>query len=375
MRPFLLLLLFLSLKVSGQVAEFEVYFPFDDDLLGETEKAKLDHEIFSIPKSRIDSIQIFGHCDSLGTDEYNLELSARRVLAVKKYLISRGFELHQLTSNYFGRSQPKYNNTDDEKRALNRRCEIVVFHQPNIPFYSDLRINDLELKPGENYILPNLHFVGNQIVPMWYSFDVLNDLLTVFKRYPNMEAEIQGHVCCVNDKPLSDERAEFVYYFLINNGVPKKNLTYKGFGNLRPFVKETRTEEELQNRRVEIKVISRDEEPAPLPQDFKPVGDIKMILRGIEFIPNKAGMYPSSRFMLKLLSESIVESRNLHHEIKVNVNGLNERLAEMRVKEVDKLMKSFGCKENQFSVTAYNPPIKKGRQPRFDLYIKLIKVL
>jgi outer membrane protein OmpA-like peptidoglycan-associated protein len=372
----LLLSIFIALQntLMAQVGEFEVYFPFDDDNLTQKAREKLDSEIFSIPKSRIDSIQIFGHCDSMGTDEYNLELSARRVMAVKKYLISRGFELNQLRTNYFGRSQPKYTNDDDEKRALNRRCEIIVYHQPNIPFYSTLRISDLLLKPGDNYILPNLHFVGNQIVPMWYAFDVLNDLRDVFFLYPKMQAEIHGHVCCVNDKPLSEERAMFVYQFLIQNGVEKSRLSFKGFGNLRPFVKETRTEEELQNRRVEISVLSKEEKSVSLPMDYRRVEDINMPLRGIEFIPNKAGLYPSGRFMLKLLAESISESSGVHHEIQVNINDLNDRLAENRIQEIRRQLHSFGCSESQYSVIGITPNIPRGRSNRIDLFVRMFKL-
>lgn len=368
MRIALLLFLFLPYAFSAQVAEFEVYFPFDDDFLGEKEKEKLDREIFSIPKSKIDSIQIFGHCDSMGTDEYNLELSARRVIAVKRYLISRGFELNQLTSNYYGRRRPKY--MDDEKFGLNRRCEIVVYHQPNIPFYSSMRIDDLELKKNERYILPNLHFVGNQVVPMWYSFEVLSDLLTVFHRFPSLRAEIHGHVCCVNDKPLSDERAAFVYHFLLQNGINRNRLSYKGYGNLQPAFKETNAEEELQNRRVELKVLNIGDAPLELPLDYTPPDSIMIVLRRIDFIPNKAGLYPNARFMLKLLGESISDSRNIHHELLVNTNGISERLAEQRINEIQRQLKSFGCNEDQFSVAAFQP-VQQGRKKQPDLFVKM----
>ncbi len=368
MRIAILCLFFIPHILLAQVAELEVYFPFDDDYLGEKEKEKLDREIFSIPKSKIDSIQIFGHCDSMGTDEYNLELSSSRVIAVKRYLISRGFELNQLTSNYYGRRRPKY--MEDEKFGLNRRCEIVVYHQPNIPFYSSLKIEDLELKPNESYILPNLHFVGNQVVPMWYSFDVLSDLLTVFYRFPSLRAEIHGHVCCVNDKPLSDERAAFVYHFLVQNGVSKNRLTYKGYGNLQPAIKETTAEEELQNRRVELKVLNINELPVELPVNFSPPDSIMIVLRSVDFITNKAGLYPNARFMLKLLGESIGDSRNIHHEILVNTNGISDRLAEQRLQEVQRQLKSFGCKDEQFSVSQFQPR-QIGRKKQPDLFVKM----
>lgn len=370
MTKHLILLLF-PFILGAQVAEFEVYFPFDDDRLGQSEKEKLDREIFSIPKSKIDSIHIFGHCDSLGTDEYNLELSSRRVIAVKRYLISRGFELNQLVSNYYGRLQPKY--FDDEKFDLNRRCEIIVYHQPNIPFYSTLRVTDLELKKGESYVMPNLHFVGNQIVPMWYAFDVLSDLVTIFYKYPSLKADIQGHVCCVNDKPLSDERAQFVYEFLIQHGIHKNRLTYKGYGNLRPLIKETTAEEELQNRRVELKIQEIDEAPINLPEDFIPPSEVSMPLRGIDFIPNKAGLYPSGRFMLKLLAESIADSRGVHHNILINTNGIPEKLADARLSEISRQMKTFGCREHQFSVSPIQPR-QMGRVKQPDLFVKISRL-
>lgn len=370
MRIGSLAVFFFPLFLAAQVAEFEVYFPFDDDHLGQKEKEILDREIFSIPKSKIDSIQIFGHCDSSGTDEYNLELSSRRVIAVKRYLISRGFELNQLTSNYYGRRRPKY--MEDEKFGLNRRCEIVVYHQPNIPFYSTLKIADLDFKKGGSYVLPNLNFVGNQIVPMWYSFEVLSDLLTAFHRFPRLKAEIQGHVCCVNDKLLSDERAEFVYDYLVQNGIDRSRLRYKGFGNLRPLVKETSAEKELENRRVELLILNVDAQPIELPSNFTPPNNVTMVLRSISFIPNKAGLYPNARFMLKLLGESISDSRNLHHELLVNTNGIPERLAEQRIQEIQRQLKTFGCRDDQYSVSHIQPR-QQGRVKQPDMFVKISK--
>jgi hypothetical protein len=161
---------------------------------------------------------------------------------------------------------------------------------------------------------------------------------------------------------------------LIQNGVEKSRLSFKGFGNLRPFVKETRTEEELQNRRVEISVLSKEEKSVSLPMDYRRVEDINMPLRGIEFIPNKAGLYPSGRFMLKLLAESISESSGVHHEIQVNINDLNDRLAENRIQEIRRQLHSFGCSESQYSVIGITPNIPRGRSNRIDLFVRMFKL-
>lgn len=72
------------------------------------------------------NLQIEGHTDSVGTDEFNQMLSERRAGAVKDYLIQQGVAPAAVTFKGFGKSQPVASNDTPEGRQRNRRVELVV---------------------------------------------------------------------------------------------------------------------------------------------------------------------------------------------------------------------------------------------------------
>jgi OOP family OmpA-OmpF porin len=70
-------------------------------------------------------VEIHGHTDWIGTDEYNMKLGLRRAEAVKKYLLEHdGIKADNLITKSFGESQPVATNDTKEGRALNRRVEF-----------------------------------------------------------------------------------------------------------------------------------------------------------------------------------------------------------------------------------------------------------
>ena len=71
-------------------------------------------------------IEIEGHTDNQGTDEYNLELSMKRAQAVYNYLLEHGISADRLTYKGYGESKPVSPNDTEEGRALNRRTEIRI---------------------------------------------------------------------------------------------------------------------------------------------------------------------------------------------------------------------------------------------------------
>jgi len=84
----------------------------------------------------------------------------------------------------------------------------------------------------------------------------LNRWVDVFKKNPELNAEIHGHTCWIGteayNQGLSERRATAVIDYLVSHGVAKNRLTMKGFGETRPTASnETREGREL-NRRVEI---------------------------------------------------------------------------------------------------------------------------
>ncbi|MBI4446563.1 MAG: OmpA family protein [Acidobacteria bacterium] len=71
-------------------------------------------------------LEVEGHTDSVGSEEYNQALSERRAEAVRAYLIAQGVSPDSITARGFGESQPVASNTHAAGRQQNRRVELVV---------------------------------------------------------------------------------------------------------------------------------------------------------------------------------------------------------------------------------------------------------
>lgn len=71
-------------------------------------------------------LDIEGHTDSVGGDEYNQRLSEQRGSAVSAYLTEQGMPASALSSKGFGKTQPVATNDSAAGRQLNRRVELVI---------------------------------------------------------------------------------------------------------------------------------------------------------------------------------------------------------------------------------------------------------
>jgi len=71
-------------------------------------------------------LQIEGHTDSIGGDEYNQRLSEDRANSVRDYLVSQGVPADAVTARGFGKTQPVTDNSTAAGRQQNRRVELVV---------------------------------------------------------------------------------------------------------------------------------------------------------------------------------------------------------------------------------------------------------
>ncbi|MCX8116901.1 MAG: peptidoglycan-associated lipoprotein Pal [Desulfobacterota bacterium] len=71
-------------------------------------------------------IQIEGHCDERGTEEYNLALGERRANSTKKYLISLGIAADRMTTISYGEERPLDPGHNEEAWSKNRRAQFVI---------------------------------------------------------------------------------------------------------------------------------------------------------------------------------------------------------------------------------------------------------
>ena len=72
-------------------------------------------------------IELGGHTDAVGNNEFNMILSEKRCRTVYNYLVMVGIDPSRLTYRAFGKTTPMATNTTSEGRALNRRVEFILY--------------------------------------------------------------------------------------------------------------------------------------------------------------------------------------------------------------------------------------------------------
>jgi peptidoglycan-associated lipoprotein len=115
--------------IRPAVKEFvfeDVHFDFDRYSLRPEATRALDEAVRTLQENPDLRIEIEGHTCNIGTAEYNLALGERRATAVRDYLTSRGVTADRLRTVSYGEERPKFDNSREETRRLNRRAALVV---------------------------------------------------------------------------------------------------------------------------------------------------------------------------------------------------------------------------------------------------------
>lgn len=97
--------------------EAEPLFSFDKSVVRGDQRSKLDEFVASLKGTQYDSIDVIGHADRIGSENYNLNLSQRRANAVKAYLVRQGIPAGKINSEGRGESEPVTGNTCGGERG------------------------------------------------------------------------------------------------------------------------------------------------------------------------------------------------------------------------------------------------------------------
>ena len=115
------------MKRASATFEASTFFDFDKDALkpeGEDALRGLVRDMGQA--SNVTAIEIVGHTDSTGPEDYNQALSERRANTVKESLVGLGVNAGLITARGEGESNPVADNATRDGRAQNRRVDITV---------------------------------------------------------------------------------------------------------------------------------------------------------------------------------------------------------------------------------------------------------
>lgn len=271
----LIILLFISISgVSQEYEVFSIYYESNVHSLNSDQKIAID----SLLKSHaFEAIELIGYADTIGNKKANLKISKLRAERIQNFIHSK-IATARISSSASGEQDQK-NSKKDLKNQ--RRVDIILqltsietieisqekikeinpknnkeilpkeIQSPKRKFKEDLLTKDKIIVENLLFESGKTTFLYNKIPnELYYLADLMDSIQT-------LEIKIEGHVCCVDDKKLSSERAKSVYLFLRGVGIDKQRMEYEGFSNKRPLVEEKTAEDQMLNRRVEISVTNR----------------------------------------------------------------------------------------------------------------------
>lgn len=117
---------FKQMEVGNKVVLNNVFFNYNESSIRESSRNEIERLALMMFKNPSLKIEISGHTDSKGSDEYNQKLSEARAKAVVDYLIMLDVEPERLTYKGYGKNRPVASNDTEEGRALNRRTEVEI---------------------------------------------------------------------------------------------------------------------------------------------------------------------------------------------------------------------------------------------------------
>ncbi|MCH8555500.1 MAG: OmpA family protein [Schleiferiaceae bacterium] len=285
-------------------------------------------------------LQIECHCDSLGTSPYNMALSQRRAETTRQYFIDNGFSAKHIRVAWFGKEQPAYDNNSPD-RYKNRRCDITT-QKPNIS------IEEFQGRKGEEFVIPNLVFVGNQPIPMRNSINVLDTLYELVRKIP-AKLLIKGHVCCSDEQELSEKRAEQVKEYLVSRGIDANRLYTEGFSNRRPLAKEVNAKTREMNRRVEIEVLE-ELPPSILAQEKRKPESLYFEVLNLRQAPKRGNLDMQSKYNMQLIAQTLDETLGFTYEFEIFGPQKDRRMHEQLHSEIDIMMRRHNVSKARYRI-------------------------
>lgn len=261
MKYVLYLFVTFSFSVFGQRDTLRIFYPVD----GWTLTPEQVNELKQAQQPGVSVRTILAYCDTSASLAYNDALADRRLREVRRVLgVAKGKD-----DKAHGERQSQ---GSGKNSAYYRRVDVIVerAQAPNLQEEVDIPIPSIaEVLPEETAITAFLNSdaeeVTIQLTILFYNVSgeylpesepELRALLSFMQDYPNITAHIRGHICCVpnlNWDDISEARSRTVAYYLLDHGIDRERISFKGYGSSVPFRTPEETEEDRKlNRRVDV---------------------------------------------------------------------------------------------------------------------------
>jgi OOP family OmpA-OmpF porin len=115
-----------KVEPSTKITLNNIWFGFDKFTLNSESYPELNRLAELLKEQPSIKVEVSGHTDNVGPEEYNLNLSKKRANGVSKYLIQKGVSQDRITTTSYGEGRPVETNDTDEGRRKNRRVEFTI---------------------------------------------------------------------------------------------------------------------------------------------------------------------------------------------------------------------------------------------------------
>jgi len=106
------------------------HFDLDSAVVKSADKPKVAAVADYLKSNTRDAVEIEGHCDERGTEEYNRALGERRAIALRAELVNLGVDPGRIDTISFGKDRPADPGHDESSWKQNRRGEFILEKHP-----------------------------------------------------------------------------------------------------------------------------------------------------------------------------------------------------------------------------------------------------
>ena len=267
--------------IKTKLNTVSIHYNIGKYVLTKAHKTEVTSFLKTLDSTMTYKVKIISSADYLGSIKSNFVLANKRAIKIKIFLqntlpslfesiesVNKGevveHEKEQM-DKLIGNVENRKTSILFLKKEVTKKKRISIAEK-KVYIYNPKK-EEFDLRIGKKFILKKLIFKRGTAIMQQRSKSSLKGLLRFLKENPNVEIEIQGHLCCNSGnyqpdkskvKPypsihLSTKRARFIYKYLVINGIRNKRLTYHGYGFQSPiyYPEETQKHKSL-NKRVEI---------------------------------------------------------------------------------------------------------------------------